>query len=258
MLASDRRNRIRELLIEYAHVDVSSLCAFLRVSPATVRRDLDILEREGFLIKTYGGAVLNEHKENDGVRLSSAAPYDQEQKTLAAFAVNLVEEGSVIYLGKGAICTHMARLLRMCPRLSVVTGNVLAAIELADAPGINTVLVGGDLICDGSSIGTSGEAAREAVRRMYFNQCFVSFDGASLKRGFTVDNMNRSGVIQAALENSDARCALLDSSIIGKTSLYSVAELNALDKIVAPMQMPEAFKEYFLTNNLRLYDVAMN
>ena len=48
MMGTDRRKMIRELLLEYTHVDVSSLCAFLHVSPATVRRDLDALEQEGF------------------------------------------------------------------------------------------------------------------------------------------------------------------------------------------------------------------
>ena len=60
MLATERVRRIREMLLEYKHVDINTLCSLLSVSMATVRRDLEKLEMEGFLNKVHGGAVLND------------------------------------------------------------------------------------------------------------------------------------------------------------------------------------------------------
>ena len=145
MLGTDRRKMIRELLLEYTHVDVSSLCTFLHVSPATVRRDLDALEQEGFLIKTYGGAVLNGGGEEGAYLKNAVDPYELQRKTLAAFAVNLIEDGDVVFLGSGATCTHMARQLRVRNRLNVVTCSLSVALELAGVTGVNTMLVGGSV-----------------------------------------------------------------------------------------------------------------
>lgn len=258
MLGNDRRKLIRELLLEYTHVDVSSLCSFLHVSPATVRRDLDTLEQEGFLIKTYGGAMLNENQ-SEGVYLKNAVdPFEQERKTIAAFAINLIEEGDVVFLGGGAICTHMAKLLSMRDRLSVVTCNLNAAQELAGASGISTTLIGGTLYGNGSNIETGGESARLVLRNMYFNRSFLAFDGVSMKRGYTADNMDKVGLLQTVLENSDIIYSLVDSVNLDRTSLCTVASLNSISQVIAPMRMPEAFKEFFLKHDIRLYGVTID
>lgn len=258
MLGTDRRKLIRELLQEYTHVDVSSLCAFLHVSPATVRRDLDALEQEGFLIKTYGGAMLNESGEEGAYLKNAADPYELERKTLAAFAVKLIEDGDVVFLGSGPICTHMARQLRMRSRLSVVTCSLSAALELAGVTGVNTMLVGGSVSGSSRDAETCGESARSALRRMYFNRCFLSFDGVSLKRGYTVDSADKASLLCAVLENSDVAYAIADSGNLDRTSLCPVTPLDAIARVIGPMSMPTAYKEYLLNHSVCLYDVTMD
>lgn len=61
MLAIERRNRILEKLQKDKRVVVSELSRLYQVSEETIRRDLEKLENDGLVIKSYGGAVLNEH-----------------------------------------------------------------------------------------------------------------------------------------------------------------------------------------------------
>lgn len=61
MLAIERRNDILERLQADKRVVVSELSAIYQVSEETIRRDLEKLENDGLVIKSYGGAVLNEH-----------------------------------------------------------------------------------------------------------------------------------------------------------------------------------------------------
>ena len=258
MLGTDRRKMIRELLLEYTHVDVSSLCAFLHVSPATVRRDLYALEQEGFLIKTYGGAVLNGGGEEGAYLKNAADPYELQRKTLAAFAVNLIEDGDVVFLGSGATCTHMARQLRVRNRLNVVTCSLSVALELAGVTGVNTMLVGGSVSGSIREAETCGESARSALSRMYFNRCFLSFDGVSIKRGYTVDSADKAGLMRAVLENSDVGCVITDSGNLDRTSLCPVAPLDAIGQVIGPISMPAAYKEYYLNHSVCLYDVTLD
>ena len=60
MLALERRNEILEKLHRHRRVVVSELSQLYGVSEETIRRDLDKLEKEGYAIKSYGGAVFNE------------------------------------------------------------------------------------------------------------------------------------------------------------------------------------------------------
>ena len=61
MLAIERRNAILEKLQIERRVVVSELSELYDVSEETIRRDLDKLENDGFAIKSYGGAVINEN-----------------------------------------------------------------------------------------------------------------------------------------------------------------------------------------------------
>ena len=57
LLAQERRFRIRELLSRERTVTASELIRTLGVTAATIRRDLEALEKEGVLVRSHGGAV---------------------------------------------------------------------------------------------------------------------------------------------------------------------------------------------------------
>ena len=57
MLIGERRLKIIDLLQEKGNVIVSELSSLLSVTEETIRRDLEGLEKEGLLKRTYGGAM---------------------------------------------------------------------------------------------------------------------------------------------------------------------------------------------------------
>ena len=60
MLAVERRKQILEQVHKDKKVIVSELSRQFRVSEETIRRDLEKLAEDGHVIKSYGGAVINE------------------------------------------------------------------------------------------------------------------------------------------------------------------------------------------------------
>ncbi|MFZ2611102.1 MAG: helix-turn-helix domain-containing protein, partial [Raoultella planticola] len=59
MAAKDRIQTIKQMVANDKRVAVSNLSSIFQVTEETIRRDLEKLENEGFLTRTYGGAVLN-------------------------------------------------------------------------------------------------------------------------------------------------------------------------------------------------------
>ena len=57
MLAIERKNEILSILQKEQRVLVAELSTRYHVTEETIRRDLEKLEKEGFVKKTYGGAV---------------------------------------------------------------------------------------------------------------------------------------------------------------------------------------------------------
>ena len=63
MFADERTEKIKALLLDYKRIDINTLISMIPASPATVRRDLEKMEKEGFLRRTHGGVVLVEEEE---------------------------------------------------------------------------------------------------------------------------------------------------------------------------------------------------
>ena len=93
MLAAERRNLILEKVHANKTVIVSELSREFEVSEETIRRDLDKLEEDGHVVKTYGGAVINEKSSIDlpfNVRWK-ANPEGKHQ--IAELISNEIEDG---------------------------------------------------------------------------------------------------------------------------------------------------------------------
>ncbi len=65
MLNIQRYNTILELIKNKKNIKLNELIEELKVSEATVRRDLNFLEEKGKIKRVHGGAVLVENKEED-------------------------------------------------------------------------------------------------------------------------------------------------------------------------------------------------
>jgi len=83
MLAVERRKRIVDFLNEYRHANVSTLSSMLSVAEVTIRKDLELLEEEGFLQRTHGGAVLKEAPVRNPAGVSYQDQYAEEKKKIA-------------------------------------------------------------------------------------------------------------------------------------------------------------------------------
>ena len=58
MLAVERRNRIEQIINKNKSVLVVELAKQFEVTTETIRGDLEKLEKQGVLVRTYGGARL--------------------------------------------------------------------------------------------------------------------------------------------------------------------------------------------------------
>src|SRR3712207_3419049 len=97
-LPERRQQRIAELIRESGSVTVTALEEEFGISPATARRDLDALAKQGKVRRTHGGAVmpgLAQHEDSFQQRLGEAV---DAKKRLARAASELldVEESAFI------------------------------------------------------------------------------------------------------------------------------------------------------------------
>lgn len=167
MLSEDRHAQITEAVRRDGSATVTRLAADLQVSEATIRRDLDQLAQLGRLRRVRGGARVHGsiRPESDARPFSDvAASATAAKQDIARRAVAQIADGEVIALDIGTTVAAMCPLLRE-RSLTVVTASLAVVRELADAPDIDVVVLGGLLRPSYHSlVGTLTESALAQVR----------------------------------------------------------------------------------------------
>ena len=142
MRQADRLSTVLERISGSGSVGVGDLAEELGVSPATIRRDLRLLEEQHLLARTHGGAVGQGVLYELPLRYRSAR-YGEEKRRIAREAATRITEGMAVGLTGGTTTTEIARALVSVPRLTVVTNSLSIASELAVRPNLKLVVTGG-------------------------------------------------------------------------------------------------------------------
>ena len=224
--SSLRRDRILEALEKSGFVKVSDLCSNLNTSAVTIRKDLEYLESQGYLIRVHGGAKL--------ISLPSAikrtTTKELEKKAIAKAAASMVKDGDFIIINVGTTCYYVCEALKGKKNLTVVTNSVAIVNIFMNTPSITVILLGGILNRDMEI--TVGEDVIEQLGKYTADKLFLGMDGVDAEMGATTYNHVEDTLMRQMMLRSKKRILVVDDSKIGKVTFARVANLSDIDTII--------------------------
>ncbi|AYO30133.1 MAG: DeoR family transcriptional regulator, fructose operon transcriptional repressor [Thermoanaerobacteraceae bacterium] len=250
MFAIERQNKIKEILFKEKRVDVSELSKLFEVTEVTIRRDLDKLEQDGFLIKTYGGAVLNEEAFKDATKDESEDENLEDKQLIGSIASHMVENGEAIFLGPGTTCLEIAKKIKD-KKITVLTNDLVIALELKDALGIKVIVSGGDLIQSTSML--VGRFAHQALEGIYINKAFIGVKGVNFETGYTLDRYEEALFLQEVSKISREVIIVADHTKFNKIAFARLGDLTMARKVITNKQIPDEYKSFFFEHAVKLY-----
>ncbi|MGI6699761.1 MAG: DeoR/GlpR family DNA-binding transcription regulator [Christensenellales bacterium] len=132
MSQSIRFEQILALLETEKYLSIDELCRKLYVSPSTLRRDLTIMSRRGYLIRTHGGAkALMPDDAEDSIIHYHDITFTKAQNDIAARAAKIVCDGDVMFMDASRLTLCMSQYLRRKKQLTIVT-NSLQLIQMME------------------------------------------------------------------------------------------------------------------------------
>jgi DeoR/GlpR family transcriptional regulator of sugar metabolism len=212
VILRQRQDRIVSALRSGGAASVRDLAESLEVSESTIRRDLDLLDRNGELSRTYGGAVLRPGATvtDSGDPVQRERPFSEDvglelKQRVAERAAELVEDDSVVLLDIGTTTPLVARRLRGRP-VTVITSNLAVLDELRDDSTVRLVMLGGVLRRNYRSF--VGSLTQYALAQVSADLLFLSCTGVR-PSGHVVDNMAVEAPIKQAMIAAADRVVLL-------------------------------------------------
>jgi len=237
-LASERHNRLRELLQKRSALRVGDLCRELNVSPATIRRDLEELVRRGELRRVHGGAVGSHSPLEEPVFDAKAQLGVAEKQRIAHAALAYIDGGTTIYLDGGSTVLELARLLKHRNDITVVTNSIRAAQELATA-GPRLILISGELRRLSQTV--VGPLSRLAFAHLHVDIAFIGTLGLTLEQGLTTTDPDEAFTKELAMAQAGRVIVLADASKVGKVGLSRAGALEDVDLLITDKAMERGF-----------------
>ena len=160
LIPAQRRERIQEYLVTHKIVRMDDLYTLLDTSEATVRRDLEWLEREGIVERTHGGAILSQRLTLEPEYFQRAQKHPEEKRLIGEMAASLIDDNDVVFINSGTTTTQVIRYIRGDQGITVFSNNVYAALEVGEA-GFKHHLIGGEFQPHSNSV--AGRFALETL-----------------------------------------------------------------------------------------------
>lgn len=218
-----RRNKILELLRQDGKVVVADLSGLLGTTAVTIRNDLTALERDGYLIRTKGGAVLIPHQE-DGTTsiLSMRVDRSEEKEAIAAAVADMIRDGDTLFINSGSTTQVLASVLKVRSNLNIVTNSLAAATILADTPTFRVVLLGGSV---NATYGfTYGGDAQAQLSKFQADWAFLSVDGVSVRGGITTHHAEEAVIDNMMIDGARSAWVIVDRSKIGRAGFARIGD----------------------------------
>jgi DeoR/GlpR family transcriptional regulator of sugar metabolism len=240
MLTDERRDLILERLRVQGRVLASDLVDRFRVSADTIRRDLRDLDEAGALRRVHGGALPRRGDTDPLPVRARRAP--EAKASIARRAARLVSSGDVVVLDGGTTTLELARALPHSLSATVVTNSLPIALVLADHPGIESIVIGGNLRA--RSQVTVGAAAVAAFERVRADVLFLGVCRLHPEIGVTVEDAEEREGKRAMIAGAAEVVGLADHDKLGTALPFVVAPMTAVTKLVTDASEERVLSPY--------------
>jgi DeoR/GlpR family transcriptional regulator of sugar metabolism len=207
----------------------------------TIRRDLEVLARDGLVEKVHGGAVLPgtpaSHEPGFEAKLLLERP---EKTAIARAAADLVRPGTAIALAAGTTTFALAQCLLDVPGLTIVTNslrvtNVFSGTRGLDGTADPVVLTGGVRTASDALV---GPVADLTIRSLHFDLLFLGCYGLDAQAGLTTPNLAEAETNRTFIRVARRVVVLADHTKWGLVSLSSFADLTEVDVLITDDMLP--------------------
>lgn len=241
MLAVERRSKIMSLINERKSVLVQELSDMFGISEETVRRDLAKLEKQGMLVRTYGGAVLPDDSKMEMPVEVREVINPAGKNAIGKRAAEMVNDGDIIVLDASTSALFVAKNIKNKKALTVITNAEKVVLELAGCDDITVISTGGTL--RHKSLSYVGRAAENSLRNYCANKVFFSCRGLNINRGLTDSNEQEVDIKKAMINCAEKAILLCDHTKFGKVGFVSTACFEDIDCLITDAPLPEDWQK---------------
>jgi DeoR/GlpR family transcriptional regulator of sugar metabolism len=257
VFAEERQDHIARIVEEHGRARVSDLAATFRVSGVTIRKDLAVLERQGRVVRTHGGAMTVGRAGAERAFDVRERLQRDEKDAIGRAAAAMVVDGESIALDASTTALALARHLKARGgwlHLTVITNGLRIASELAGHPGIGVVMPAGFLRWEALSlVGPLGEGLFEKVN---IQKAFMGAAGFSMEAGLSDATEEEAQIKRLMVEGASEVVGLVDHTKWERAAFATFCETADLDAVITDAAAPGAMVDQLRRSGIDIHEVT--
>lgn len=242
MLAIDRRNEILKKIQVEKSVKVPELSSLYQVTEETIRRDLEKLEKDGHVKRTYGGAVLSESTNADlSATIRETTNMDGKNR-IGKKASEMIKDGATVIMDSSTTALYVAKYLKNRHHV-IITNSLKIPNELLGSEGSQVILTGGTL--NDKSMSFVGHLAERAFDNYFVDVAVLSCRGVSQGKGITEPNEMEAEIKRMMIKSAEKIIMVVDHTKFDHKAFVKSYEFEDVDYIVTDQSLPTTWQEFF-------------
>ena len=238
-MRDNRRKELAAYIAQHGEVTMTELCEAFHVSMNTIRADVASLEKTGTVEKVYGG-VRSVMRQETPLFTLRAQMHTDAKIAIARAAAGHIHDGDTLFIDAGTTTMHVLGTLPTDIHVTIVTGNIHLLPLAFNHPDIEIVVLPGSFNRRTSSV--SGVSTMEFLGRHHFAKALLATTGLSADGKLNVSSYLEYEIKRLAVQQSEQRILLCDSSKFGATGLIGYAMLSDMDRLITDGGCPDALK----------------
>lgn len=250
MRAFERRDAIIHRLHRLRKVRVADLASDFGVSEETIRRDLDKLDKEGIAKKSYGGAVLNVHTNEDPAYALRHSVNLEEKRIIAENVLGLIGDGDSLMTDTSSTAFEaLRRIFEVKKNLTVITNSLVVLSEFQHS--------GHKLISTGGVLGALtnsfvGPTASYTIQKYNVDVALFSCKALSMTGGLS-DSNEAESELKILMQGQASKVILLvDHSKFDRIAFIKLFSFDKVDYIVTDRKPSDEWLEFFRQHQVSL------
>lgn len=243
-----RHQEIVNLVQQHGYVSTEDLVEQFKVSPQTIRRDLNELADENKIRRHHGGATIPLSSVNTAYTTRKVMQLN-EKDTIAEALAKHIPDGATLFIDIGTTPESVAKaLVKNHKDLRVVTNNINVAMILMANPDFKVILAGGEVRNrDG---GIVGEATLDFIKQFRLDFGILGISGIDYDGSLLDFDYHEVRVKKAIIENSRSVYLAVDHTKFGRNAMVNLGNISELQMIITDQEPPEEIVAILKDNDI--------
>lgn len=248
-----RRLDIAEIVRKQGEIKVDKLSDMLQVSHVTIRHDLTYLEQQGYLKRSFGGAIYivpEADLNRTTTPTSNNSTTIDSQIGLVKTCLSYINDGETIFLGHGNVIRKLIPFLHTKKSLKLIMNDISNAQLVKEFLDAEVILVGGALL-DGNIL-YDPETVKVFLNQLTISHFIVELAAINKDNQVVIKNMEQLKTYQQILKITQHTIGILPQ-IVTYHKNNILGKLKHMDMVILSRPTVTEYHQQLLETNFKQY-----